>query len=393
MGAFTGYPAEIRKIEQDIADLGGAAALDPPTDPGRVTQYIYRLYQRASIAGDLPELGEVENAIERAIPLLVHPGDLFLLRASLAFKLHRLDDAETALAAIPSVHASGEVRLIRADLDFQRGRYRRAKAGYCEALQIERSWGALARLAHFTAKMGDPADADRLYQEAQDEVTAKELRSFAWLEVQRGFLDFVQGRAAEARLHYQRADTAYPGYWLTDEHVAELLAAEGDYRRAITILVRLAACGGRPDLEQAIGELQLLSGDTEAGHRWVQQAVAAYLQSAERGEVHFWHHLADCYTEVTQNGSQAVAWAQKDLQLRENFSTQSALAWALFCDRRFAEARVWIDRALVSGAVDARLLLQAGKIYSAGGSTAAGRAYMDRAIRLNPLVDRFHLHH
>jgi hypothetical protein len=38
-------------------------------------------------------------------------------------------------------------------------------------------------------------------------------------------------------------------------------------------------------------------------------------------------------------------------------------------------------------------LLQAGRIYSATGSTADGQAYIDRATRLNPMVDRFHLHH
>jgi tetratricopeptide (TPR) repeat protein len=393
MGALAGCQAEIQKIDQDIAEIGGAAALDPPTDSGRVTRYVYRLYQRASIVGDLRGLGEVERTIERAMPLLTHPGDLFLLRANLAFKLHRLDDAETAVAAIPSVCDSGEGRLIRADLDFQRGRYRQAKEGYCEVLEIERSWGALARLAHLTGKMGDPAGADRLYQEAQDELTAKELRSFAWLEVQRGFLDFVRGRLAEARSHYQRADTAYPGYWLTDEHGAELLAAEGSYRQAIAILLPLASSGGRPDLAQAIGELYELAGDTGQAQRWAQKAVAAYLASAGRGETHFWHHLADYFAEVAQNGPPAVAWAQKDLQLRENFSTQSAYAWALFRDHRLDEACVWIDRALASGAVDPHLLLRAGTICIAAGNAVNGQAYIDRATRLNPMVERFHLHH
>jgi tetratricopeptide (TPR) repeat protein len=79
--------------------------------------------------------------------------------------------------------------------------------------------------------MGDPAGADELYEEAQDDLTAKEMRAFAWLEVQRGFLDFARGRYRQARSHYDRADAAYPGYWLVDEHVAELLAAQDRYAR------------------------------------------------------------------------------------------------------------------------------------------------------------------
>src|SRR5204862_4694854 len=113
--------------------------------------------------------------------------------------------------AVPSVHDSDEGRLIRADLDFQHGCYQAAETGYLEVLRDGQSWGALARLAHLRGKMGDPDDADRLYEEAQDQLTAKEMRAYAWLEVQRGFLDFARGRDDDAQLHYRRANAAYPG--------------------------------------------------------------------------------------------------------------------------------------------------------------------------------------
>lgn len=393
MGPLTGYQAEIRQIEQDIAAVGGATALDPPIDAKQVTQYVYRLYQRASLAGDLAALKAAECAINLAIPLLTHPGDLYLLKANAAFKLHRLTDVQSALLAAPSVRGSEEGRLISADLDFQNGRYQEARQGYCDLLEINRSWGALARLAHLSGKMGDPAGADRLYEEAEDELTAKELRSFAWLEVQRGFLDFAHGRYPEAQSHYQRADRAYPGYWLIDEHIAELLAAKGQYAEAIALLERVASAVHRPELEQAIGELYQLTGQNDRAGERLQKALAAYLESARLGEVHYWHHLADYYADVAEDGEQAVAWALKDLQLRENFSTQAALAWAYYRAGRYGEARDWIDRALASGAATAHLFRQAGRIYLAAGREAEARQFQDRAVTLNPVVDRFHLHH
>ena len=73
-----------------------------PIDSMRVTRYIYRLYQRASISGDLAALRTAEQATERALPLLVHKGDLYLLKGKIAFSLHRLADAEAALAAGPA---------------------------------------------------------------------------------------------------------------------------------------------------------------------------------------------------------------------------------------------------------------------------------------------------
>jgi tetratricopeptide (TPR) repeat protein len=387
--SLPGYHTEMRLIEQDIADIGGAMPLDPPL----VMHYIYRLYQRASIAGDLVRLSGVERAIDHALPLLANPGDLCLLKANVAFKLHKLAEVEAALVAVPSVYDSNEGRLIRADLNFQHGKYREAKTRYLEALQAERSWSALCRLAYFHGKMGDVDGADRLYEEAEDQLTAKEMRSYAWLEVQRGFLAFAHGRHSEAQSRYARAEAAYPGYWLVAEHIAELMGAEGKYGEAVEIFQSINSTVDRPELQQAIGELYEIAGEAARARDWHRRALTAYLQSAQRGEVHYYHHLADYYSDVTKDGPQAVRWAQVDFQLRENFSTQAALAWAFYRNGQLDEACAWIDRALASGAVDAHLFSRAAKIYAGAGNIDGSRTYRERAARLNPSIDKFHLHH
>ena len=264
MADLIGFPAELRRIEQEIADVGGVQSLAAPIDPVRVTRYVYLLYQRASLAGDPLQLRAVEQAIDSAIPLLRNPGDLYLLKANAAFKLHKLAEVGSAIAALPSVYGSVEGALIRADLDFQHGRLAKAKEQYVAAVETNRSWSALARLAYLHGKTGDPAAADKLYAEAEEELTAKEMRSFAWLEVQRGFLAFAHGAYSRARSHYDCAAAAYPGYWLVDEHVAELLGAEGKYREAAAILERIVSIANRPELAQAIGELCELAGQSGA---------------------------------------------------------------------------------------------------------------------------------
>ena len=97
--------------------------------------------------------------------------------------------------------------------------------------------------------------------------------------------------------------------------------------------------------------------------------------------------------DVAEDGAEAVKWAHKDLELRENFATQGALAWAFYCDGRLSDAVHWVDRALASGVVDALLVFRAGEIYSAAGNEVAGRNLRERALNLNPAVGRFHLHH
>ena len=392
MASSAGYAAEMQRIDEDIAKTDGAAS-STPTDPERITRHIYRLYQKASISGDLAGLTAIERVIDDAVRFLANPGDLYLLKAHAAFKLHKLPEVDAALLAVPSVYESDEGRLIQADLDFQHGRYQAAESGYVEVLRHERSWGALARLAHLRGKMGDATGADHLYQEAEGQLTAKEMRAYAWLEVQRGFLDFARGRDGEAQLHYRRADAAYPGYWLVDEHIAELLGAEGKYDEAVAMYQSILSNGRRPELEQAIGELCELAGRSGPAAYWKERALTAYLQSVRRGEVHYYHHLVDYYSNVAEDGAEAVKWADKDLQLRENFATQAALAWAFYRDRRFNEAVHWIDRALATGVVDAQIYSRAGEIYSAAGNEVEGRDLRERALNLNPALGRFHLHH
>jgi tetratricopeptide (TPR) repeat protein len=386
-----GYAAEMRQLDEEIGAIG-ADVWYHPVDPVEITKYVYRRYQRAAIARDLRDLLEVEPLIDRAIGLLVNPADLYVLKANLALKLHRLVDARAALAAHPLADQSREARLIRADCDFQQGRYEAAKRGYSEALDREVTWDALARLAHFHAEMGDVAEAETLYTQAEAELTAKEMRSFAWLRVQQGQLHFRRGRFAEARAHYSVAEAAYPSNPLVEERVAEVLAAEGFLAEAAARFEKIAASRSRPELDQARGELYEIISEPEKAAACHRRALDAYLDSANHGEVHYYHHLADYYCDVAQSGAEAVKWALRDLELRENFSTQSALAFAYYRDGKLSEAMMWINRALSSGAVGASLFHKAATIFLAAGNEELGKSYMERARELNPHLGTFHAH-
>ena len=387
-----GYTAEMGRIEQALEEFG-CDVIDRAADTEQITRYAWRRYQKAAVAGDLKELMAVDGVLDQAIARLADPSDLYLLKANLAFKLHRLDCVRAALAAAPRVRESREARMLAADLAFQEGRYDAAREGYEQLLEEERSWDALARLAHFLFKMGDASGAELLYDEAQDSLTAKQMRPFAWLETQRGLMDFQRGRLAEAERRYLSADRAYPGYWLVQGHIAELWGAQGRYADAIALLESIVEAVDRPDLEQALGELCELAGRAEEAAAWKDKALAAYLNSAQVGETHYYHHLVDYYADVAEEGDDATFWAMKDVELRENFSTQSALAWALYRAGRLNEAVQWIDRALGSGACAAKLYHQAAQIHSAAGDREKGLSLMSRASSINPHVEGFHIHH
>src|SRR6185503_18030776 len=241
----TDFDTDLERIDQGIAELEDNA-LELPVDRLKITKLAYLQYQRASLTGNLDELNVADRTLDHAIEHLGRDGDLYFLKANIHFKVHRLDDVEQDLNASTDLLESPQGRALKADLDFQQGRYDAAKSGYETLIEDERSWDALARLAYFNFKMGDFEHADSLYDEAGDELTAKEMRHYSWVELQRGVVDLTQGHYEKARGHYERAERAYSGHWMVQEHVAELLGAEGKNDEAEAMYRRVIARVPRP---------------------------------------------------------------------------------------------------------------------------------------------------
>lgn len=383
------YDAELSRIETEIASLT-AQAHERDAGRDRVRRIVYKRYQHASLRGDFGELRAVGQQVDALIDPERPDSDMCYLKANVAFKFHRLDIVHDTLALSPTLRDGTAGRALRADLDAQHGCYAQAKDAYRANIDAERSWDNLARLAHLEYKLGDIDEAERLFEEAEDELTAKEMRHFAWLELQRGLVDLSRGRHAEADVHYQRAERAYSGHWMVAEHRAELLAARGDSDAAAAMYEDVVARTPRPELMQALGELYAFIGRDQQAERWYAAASAAYLESVERGEVHYLHHLVDFHSDVRMDGEQAVRWAMQDLALRENHATLAAWAWALYRAERFADALAPMERALASGVTDARLFDQAATVMQAAGRN--GEGFARRAREINPHLSGFHVH-
>ena len=387
----TDFDTELKRIDQGIAELENDA-LQLPIDRVKITKLAYLQYQRASLTGNLDELSVADGTLDHAIEHLGRDGDLYFLKANIHFKVHRLADVEKDLEASTDLLQSPVGRALKADLDFQQGRYEAARSGYEALIEEERTWDTLARLAYFHFKMGDFDRADQLYDEAVDELTAKEMRHYAWVELQRGVVDLSRGNYEKAREHYERAERAYSGHWMVQEHVAELLGAEGRHDEAEALYRGVIARVPRPDFLQALGELYLSTGKTAEANDCLKRAESAFLESAQRGEVHYYHHLADLYADVFENGVEAVKWAQKDLELRRNFSTLAALAWALYRAGEFSRALELMNESLASGVKDARLFHAAGLIHKAFSPNGKADSYLQMAAAINPHYQNFHVH-
>ena len=218
-----------------------------------------------------------------------------MLRATIDLTLHLVERVEPDLARSPGAAETRDGRGLLAEVAVHERQWDEARATYEDLVGEDRTWRDLARLAQLEAQLGDLDLADRLYAEAEDELTAKELRAYAWVELQRGALDLARGLHAQARAHYHCAERAFSGYWLVRQHEAELLAAEGRLDDAIEILDLLACTVPRPELLQTLGGVYERKGLLREARRCRARARAGFLEAARRGHRHYDHHLSELH--------------------------------------------------------------------------------------------------
>ena len=384
----TDFQRDLAALEQE-----GVGARD-----GGGTGRAVWLQRRWALTGDADQLVAASQLLDQACAAGGSSPPLWLLSAMVALDGHRLADARRLLdglaAAAPELVDAPLVVLVGGDLALQEGRWQEAEAAYTHALASRREWDALARLAYLRAVQGDGEAADRLYAEAEEQLDAKEMRTLAWLEVQRGRIDFTHGRLQAARARYQRAARAYSGYWLVEARLAEVTAAMGQLPQALAAYEALAADPSHPDLAQALGELYTFAGQPARARPYYDRALAAYQRSVDRGEVHYLHQLATFHADISGDAAAAVHWAERDLALRAGTpSAHDQMAWALFRAGRVAEAREEIGAALRAATRDPHVLYHAALIAMAANDPDGARGFLQRIDAINPgYRTTFHAH-
>lgn len=384
--ATSDFDAELAGIDQELA-----ACATADTEQ-RATQLAFLQYRRASLIGDAASFLKINSAIDAAIHRYGPSADLCLLKSNVDFKFHRLAEAKEDLNGTLALAQSVRGRALLADLAFQQGDCNAAGAGYESVVADDPTWDNLSRLAYYKSKRADFAAADRAHCEAADEISVKDARNYAWVQLQYGLSHFARGHYDEAEAAYKRAARAYSGYWLVDEYTAELLAARKQYDQAIQLYQNAIARTARPDVLQELGDVYAFMGKPDQAKPWHDRALAGYLDSVRRGEVQYFHHLAGFYSDSRHDPSEAIKWAQKDLRLRRNYMTEDALAWALYQAGRFAEAETVSTRALGYGMSDAHVSFHAAMIRLAAGHPEEGRRLLQRTAEINPHFGDFHVH-
>jgi tetratricopeptide (TPR) repeat protein len=98
--------------------------------------------------------------------------------------------------------------------------------------------------------------------------------------------------------------------------------------------------------------------------------------------------LAYFYADHGMKLQQGLELAQRELNYRRDIYAYDVLAWNLYKNGKFEEAREAVSQALKLGTQDAKLHYHAGMIYHRLGEKEKAREHLRQALSINP---HFHI--
>ena len=219
----------------------------------------------------------------------------------------------------------------------------------------------LTRAAYLRELFGDVEGALELMSMALESTPPAEVEDAAWILTQMAHLELAVGKTPEAEKYLQRALTLFPGYHYALTNLAKVRIEEKRYEEAIRLLEQ--RCHAAPHAENVfdLAEALQLAGRSEEAKKAFAEFEQKSLLETQRAD-NSNNELIFYYADHAHRPAEALRVAQREAAERHDVYTLDALAWALYANGQYAEARQQVGRALAVGVRDARFFYHAGAI-------------------------------
>lgn len=382
----TAYTHTLAELDREIAAV--QAHVERQAKSWLMLEKLANLYlRRARLSGSYDDYAAATEALDRAFERAPEGTGPVLTRAALNFTLHRLAQVEPDLVSherIPTLDKPTQAHIagMRGDVAFERGEYARAREHYDAALALARRAPLLAKLAQWHWRTGEFDEAERRYAEARELMPDDALEARAWIDLQLGLMDLERGRYDDAFGHYRDGAALLGGWWLLEEHIAEIAALQHRDAFALALYDDIIARTGKAEFLDAKAGLLERAGDTAGAAKARAQAATIYEAELARFPEASYGHALDHYLECGPP-ERALELATANYELRPGVPAMIALAEARLGVDDVAGAQEIIDRALATPWVSAELSWVASQIY-----TRLGHA--DRAAELRREAEALH---
>jgi tetratricopeptide (TPR) repeat protein len=346
--------------------------------------------QKARESGNNNYFDLAEQALRKSLSLNPQQSGV---RRHLAYVLASRHDFEAAATeaqqAIALDPTDMDAHGVLGDAHLDTGEYEKAEQAYRTMIALKASFSSYSRLSALKNIKGDTAGAIAALKTAiqlgEHENQPKE--SIAWGQWQLGAEYYAIGKLAEAESAYVQALDTYPKYYRSLVGLAQVRASQKRYPEAIQFYREAIAFVPMPEYIAALGDVYAKSDNPDEARK--QYELVEYVgQLSELNKALYNRELAYFYADHDIKLPQGLELAQRELNYRRDIYAYDLLAWSLYKNGKFEEARSAVSQALKLGTQDAKLHYHAGMIYHGLGEKEKAREYLRRALSINP---HFHI--
>ena len=268
-----------------------------------------------------------------------------------------------------------------ADAQVELGRYAAAGRTLQRMLDAKPNLASYARVSYFRELHGDLAGAESAMRLAVD-AGGEAPENVAYVQTLLGQLELTRGRIGAAGTAYRLALYRFPGYPPAIAGLARVDIARGRLAPAIRRLRDVVARLPLPEYVILLGDAELAAGRTHRARADLALVRAEQRLLAANG--------VNTDTEIAlfeaDHGSpaRALRLARRSWANAPSVRSADALGWALNAAGRPRAGLLWARRALRLGSRDPLFLYHAGMTAKAAGGQVHARAWLRRAIELNP---------
>ncbi|HEY0647526.1 hypothetical protein [Phenylobacterium sp.] len=377
-------------FDKTLADYNAAIASGEATTQGRMQSALVPLElvglyaERARLTGSYDDYARAEALIARLEAQFPPSDALCLAKARLLFSLHRLRPAAQALDRCPRLAGEPDALGLRGDIAFQSGRYEEAGAIYRALVNQVGTPQTYVQLALYSAKTGSPGEALAFMEAAEKRSFGAAPVRRSWFALQRGLIELERGRLDEARALFALADERLPGYWLNEEHLAEVATLNGDAAAAKPVYEAVVRRTGAPEYLDALGSIEAEAGRALTARQLFARAEAAYAQRAQRFPEAIAGHALDHYLSAAPQPATALSLAEANYRNRPNGEAAVGLAKAQLLNHKPQAAARLIEQHLGRGWDTAEAYWILSLAADAAGDGRRARTAALEATRRNP---------
>jgi hypothetical protein len=348
------YAERLALAEQNLRDAeAGQAAAPEVADPALAV--VEAALELAWLSGNYDWFARAEKALAAAQAAEGRSPQTCLVVARLHSTLHRAAAASEALNKCGPYGDERTREQLSADIRLMQGEPEVAAAAYRRLLHQRVEVSTLVRLAGVHDELGHPEEAKALLAEAERRDHGGDPAQRAWLKLRRAEIALHQGRWDEARAIYLAAEEALSGWWLVEEHLAEVEALLGQTAAALSRYVSIVERSELPEIMDALARLEHSLGATETAQARRERARELYEARLARFPEAATGHALEHFLQDPPS-ARVLQLAEANYAGRPTGASATILARARWRSGRRAEACTVIESARGRGYASAEVL-------------------------------------